>query len=67
MVSTSSDTKSALSFATGLVLTHEKNKAFTAGILFGKDFLSTEDRISDPTVDKIWTSLYIGLTVGGNK
>jgi hypothetical protein len=67
MVSTSSDTKSALSFATGLVLTHEKNKAFTAGILFGKDFLSTEDRLSDPTVDKIWTSLYIGLTVGGNK
>lgn len=66
-VSTTTDTKSALSVATGLVFTSEKNKAFTAGILIGKDFLSSADRLSDPTVDKLWTSLYIGLNVNGKK
>ena len=66
-VTTTTDTKSALSVATGLVFTSEKNKSFTAGVLIGKDFLSTADRLSDPTVDKYWTSLYIGLNVGGKK
>ncbi|MFT6046081.1 MAG: hypothetical protein ACI9WC_001786 [Arenicella sp.] len=63
VASTNAETKTAVSVSTGLVLTHEKNKSFTAGLLIGKDFLSTADRLSDPTVDKLWVSLYIGLSI----
>jgi hypothetical protein len=54
------DTKSAFSFALGVLLTHSKNDKFNAGVLFGKDFLSKSDRVGDDTVDKVWFSIYVG-------
>ena len=63
VTTTGSDTKAALSVAAGIRLTSDKNKAFSAGILFGKDFLSNADRSADPTVGKLWTSLYFGLAI----
>jgi hypothetical protein len=54
------DTKSAFSTAVGVLLTSTKNDKFNAGILFGKDFVSKDDRGKDDTVNKVWFSLYAG-------
>jgi hypothetical protein len=56
-------TKSALSTAFGVLLTHTKNEKFNAGILFGKDFLSKGDRAGDKSVDNLWFSIYAGYAL----
>jgi hypothetical protein len=54
------ETKNALSFAFGMVLTSSKNQKFSAGFLLGKDFLSAADQARDPNVEKAWLSFYVG-------
>lgn len=60
------ETKSALSFATGLVMGSTKNEAFQAGLLVGRDFLGRRDRTLDPGSDKPWISFYVGYTLSQN-
>lgn len=57
------NTRSALSVAVGVLLTHTKNEKFNAGIIFGKDFLSKSDRGNDKAVDDLWFSLYAGYAL----
>jgi hypothetical protein len=57
------ETKSALSVAAGLVMTSSKNEKFTAGLVVGRDFLSESDRLLDPSVDKAWLSFYLGIAM----
>ena len=57
------ETKSALSFAVGLVMTSSKNEQFSAGILIGRDVLSKSDRALDPNVNKAWLSFYVGVAM----
>jgi Sec-independent protein secretion pathway component TatC len=57
------ETKSALSLATGFIMTSSKNERFNAGILIGKDVLSKTDRERDPNVDKAWLSFYLGVSM----
>jgi hypothetical protein len=54
------ETKNALTMAFGMVLTSSKNQKFSAGILFGWDFLSEADQARDPNVEKPWLSFYVG-------
>lgn len=56
------ETKTALSTAIGLVLSSSKNQSFNAGLIVGKDFLSSADRETDPTVSKAWFSVYLGYS-----
>lgn len=60
------ETKSAFSFATGLVLGSSKNDAFQAGVLIGRDVLGKRDRTLDPGSKKAWISLYVGYTISQN-
>ncbi|TAK93534.1 MAG: hypothetical protein EPO09_12305 [Aquabacterium sp.] len=60
------ETKSALSTAAGLVLRSSKSDAFQFGIAFGKDFLDKQSKLQDPSVNKPWISVFIGLTSNGN-
>ena len=55
------ETKTAFSIATGLVMTSSKNQKFNAGLVIGRDYLSNADRERDPNVDKVWLSFYVGL------
>jgi len=57
------ETKSALSLATGFIMTSNKSERFNAGILIGKDVLSKPDRERDPNVDKAWLSFYLGVAM----
>lgn len=57
-----SETKSALSFATGFVVGSTKNEQFQAGILFGVDVANKSDREKDPGLKKPWASFYIGYS-----
>jgi hypothetical protein len=56
------ETKSAFSTAIGLVLSSSKNQSFNAGLVIGKDFLSSADKALDSTVDNIWFSVYLGYS-----
>jgi hypothetical protein len=56
------DTKSAFTSAIGFEFDSAKNSAFHAGLLLGKDFLNKNDRGNDPTINKIWVSLYVGYS-----
>ncbi|MGR6807131.1 hypothetical protein ACU6VI_12665 [Sphaerotilus natans] len=60
--SNSTVTKAAWSIAGGFLLTSSKNEQFTAGLLFGKDFLNAVDRKNDPSVEKPWASLFAGYS-----
>ncbi|HEX5354757.1 MAG TPA: hypothetical protein VFW93_00970 [Aquabacterium sp.] len=60
------DTRNAFSAATGLVLRSSKSDAFQFGIAFGKDFLDKQSKLQDPSVNKPWISVFIGLTSNGN-
>lgn len=60
--SNSTVTKAAWSIAGGFLLTSSKNEQFTAGFLFGKDFLNAVDRQNDPSVEKPWASLFVGYS-----
>lgn len=57
------ETKNALSTAVGLIITSPKNQAFNAGLVLGRDYLSTEDSTADPAVTKGWISLYFGYGI----
>lgn len=57
------ETRSALSVATGFMMTSSKNDRFNAGIVIGRDFLSNADRARDPNVDKAWLSFYLGMGI----
>lgn len=56
------ETKAAFSSAIGITLTSSKSADFSAGILFGKDFLGTSDRAQDPSVNKPWVSIWLGVS-----
>jgi hypothetical protein len=56
------ETKSAYSTAAGFTLTSVKNSSFSAGILVGKDFLSKSDQAGDPSVGKLWISIWLGIS-----
>lgn len=53
-------TKAAYTAAVGFRVTSSKNDTFSAGLLFGRDFLNKADRDTDPTVKKPWASFYLG-------
>jgi hypothetical protein len=55
------ETRAAFSTALGITLNSKKSDDFSAGILFGKDFLSSSDRMVDPSVNKMWVSIWIGI------
>jgi hypothetical protein len=57
------DTKTAFSTAAGFLFTSSKSKAFNAGLIVGKDFLSKADRATEPTVGKVWLSFYVGYAL----
>lgn len=57
------ETKTALTAAAGFVLSSSKNQSFNAGLVIGKDYLSRDDRASDPTVSKAWFSVYLGYSL----
>lgn len=59
--SNTTETKAAFSTAFGLTLRTIQNEKFSAGILFGKDFLSNADKKIDPSVNKMWFSVWIGF------
>lgn len=57
------ETKSALSFAAGFVMTSSKSEQFTAGLVVGRDVLSKSDSALDPNVNKAWLSFYLGVAM----
>ena len=57
------ESKSAFSYGAGFVLTSSKNEQFHAGLIIGKDVLSTSDRAKDPNVNKAWISFYVGASM----
>jgi hypothetical protein len=59
----STSSRSAYTFAVGLRLTSSKNESFSAGLLFGRDFLNKADREADPSVKKPWLSFYVGASI----
>lgn len=61
MESTTQETKTAFSIAGGLMLSSPENKAFSAGIMIGRDRLSSRDRQADPTAGKTWISVFAGI------
>jgi hypothetical protein len=58
---TDPETKNAMSFAAGFVMTTSKDEKFNAGVVIGRDVLSDSDRRLDPNVNKPWLSFYIGF------
>jgi hypothetical protein len=57
------ETKAAFSSSFGIMLSSENESAFSAGILFGKDFLSKSERKNDPSVVKPWLSVWLGVPI----
>jgi len=57
------ETKSSFSFGGGFVMTSSKNEQFSAGLIIGRDVLSSSDRALDPNVDKPWLSFYLGVAM----
>lgn len=55
-----SSTKAAFSTAIGITLNSTTQKNFSAGILFGRDFMGKRDRGTDPSVHKPWISIWFG-------
>lgn len=55
-----SSTKAAFSTALGLTLTSTTQKSFSAGLLIGRDFLGKRDRALDPSLNKLWVSIWFG-------
>lgn len=60
------ETKSAFSISTGIVMGSSKNDAFQAGFLIGRDFLGRTDAALDPGSKKVWLSFYVGYTLSQN-
>jgi hypothetical protein len=61
-----SETKSALSFSTGIVMHSSKNDGFQAGLLLGRDYLGRADAALDPGSKKLWLSFYVGYSMSAN-
>jgi hypothetical protein len=61
--SSTTSTRAGYTLALGARLTSSKNEAFSAGLLFGRDFLSKSDRALDPNVSKPWLSFYVGFSI----
>jgi hypothetical protein len=59
----STDTKSAFSTAVGFTLSSVKDPKYSAGVLFGRDFISKSDQGKDPGVNKPWMSLWLGVAL----
>ncbi|MDH4259005.1 MAG: hypothetical protein OEW16_01755 [Gammaproteobacteria bacterium] len=57
------ETRSAMSFGVGFVMTSSKNDQFSAGLILGRDVLSKSDRALDPNVNKPWLSFYLGVAM----
>ncbi|MYM21937.1 hypothetical protein GTP46_04635 [Duganella sp. FT135W] len=53
----------AFSASLGFTLSTIKDSKFSAGVLFGKDFVSKDDRKGDPSVVKPWVSLWLGVSI----
>ncbi len=56
-------TKAAYTFALGIRLTSSKSDTFSAGLLYGRDFLNKADRDADPSVKEPWISIYLGYSL----
>lgn len=61
--SSSTTTKPAYTLALGIKLSSSKNDAFTAGLLYGRDFLNKSDVAADPKLHKPWLSFYVGASI----
>lgn len=57
------ENKAAYTVALGFRVTSSKNQKFTAGLLYGRDFLSTRDLSGQPKLKKPWLSLYLGASI----
>lgn len=57
------DTKAAFTSAFGFRLTSTKNDQFSGGVLFGRDFLNKQDRLTDKNANKPWLSVYLGVSI----
>lgn len=55
------ETKAAFSVAAGITLNSATVSDFSAGILVGKDYVSKADRGLDPSVNKMWISIWLGV------
>lgn len=56
------ETRAAFSTAIGFTASSSKNADFSAGVLLGKDFLGKTDRLIDPSVNKAWISIWVGVS-----
>lgn len=59
----STETKSAFSSAVGFTLSSAKDPKYSAGVLYGRDFVSKSDRGNDSGVSKPWLSLWLGVAL----
>lgn len=57
------DNKAAYTVAVGFRITSSKNEQFTAGLLYGRDFLSERDTVNNPNLKKPWLSIYLGASI----
>jgi hypothetical protein len=57
------ETKSAYTMALGFRVTSSKNGSFSAGLLYGRDFLGKRVAASDPLLQKPWFSFYLGASI----
>lgn len=62
-VTKTTETKSAFSTSVGITLTRVNDSKFSAGLLYGRDFLSKADRAIDPSVNKPWISIWLGVNI----
>ena len=59
-ITNESSTKAAFSTGLGITLNSTTQKNFSAGVLVGKDFLGKKDRALDPSLNKLWLSIWFG-------
>jgi hypothetical protein len=57
------ENKAAYTVALGFRITSSKNEQFSAGLLYGRDFLSSRDTATNPKLKKPWLSIYLGASV----
>ena len=58
-----SESKTGFSFGLGFVLKSSKNDEFSAGLIIGKDVMSSSDRALDPNINEPWISFYLGVSM----
>jgi hypothetical protein len=57
------ENKAAYTVALGFRVSSSKNQKFTAGLLYGRDFLSTRETAGQPKLKKPWLSIYLGASL----